>query len=284
MAPGATGRSGFGSDELRKRYPHLITCDISGYGGKSRSGDYCDMKAYDMLVQAESGLCQLTGKPDWPTRVGVSVADISCGMYSNAAILEALIRKKQTGLGCAIDVPLFSSLADWMSVPLFHYEADGKGPQIGHGLRHPSVQPYAAYKTSGDPILISVQNEREFSTLCKGVLGKPALLDDSRFGSNVARCEHSEALDKEIQESFLSMRRDELVAKLREHRIAYGEVNGVHGFANHPALTRVPVSIPGAETVDAVAPPAFIDGAVRPLGAVPAYGEHDEAIRSEFAQ
>lgn len=283
MAPGATARSGFGSKELRERYPHLITCDISGYGDASRSGPYSDMKAYDMLVQAESGISHLAGKPGWPTRTGVSVADIACGMFCHSAILEALIQVKRTGVGSSIDGSLFSSLADWMTVPLFHYEADGAGPAIGHGLRHPSVQPYAAYPTTGDPILISVQNEREFATLCKGVLAKPHLLEDPRFSSNVARCSHSEALDAEIKQTFLSMDRAQLIDKLREHRIAYGEVNGMPGLSRHPALTRVPVSIPGGESVEAIAPPCTFDGEVRQLGAVPEYGEHGKAIRHEFA-
>lgn len=283
MAPGATARSGFGSEELRQRYPQLVTCDISGYGHKKISGPYWDMKAYDMLVQAESGLSALAGKPDCPTRCGVSVADISCGMYSHSAILEALFQAQKTGVGCAVDVSLFSSLADWMTVPLFHFEADGVGPAIGYGLRHPSVQPYAAYKTSGDPILISIQNEREFAIFCERVLEKPELLSDARFNSNVARCEHSEALDEEIAAVFVSMERAELLGKLREHRIAYGEVNGVRGFAEHPALSRVPVQIPGGDVVEAVAPPARFDGDARELRPVPAYGEHGDAIRREFS-
>lgn len=283
MAPGATARNGFGSDDLRSLYPHLITLDISGYGSRQAAGSYWDMKAYDMLVQAESGLSTLSGKPGWPTRVGVSVADISCGMFCHAAVLEALMEAKRTGQGCAIDTSLFSSLADWMTVPLFHYEADGAGPAVGQGLRHPSVQPYAAYETAGDPILISIQNEREFASLCAGVLGRPELPADERFASNVARCQNSEALDEIIQAAFLSVGRGTLVEKLREHKIAYGEVNGMQGFSQHPALARVPVALPGGETVQAVAPPSRFDGRPRELRPVPAYGEHEESIRKEFA-
>jgi crotonobetainyl-CoA:carnitine CoA-transferase CaiB-like acyl-CoA transferase len=241
------------------------------------------MKAYDMLVQAESGLSALSGKEGWPTRIGASVADISCGMFAHSAICEALFHAQRTGEGCAVDVSLFSSLADWMTVPLFHFEADGKGPAIGHGLRHPSVQPYAAYKTTGDPILISIQNEREFKDFCEKALRRPGLPEDPRFCSNVARCEHSQELDEVIQAWFLSMDRSEIVATLRKARIAYGEVNSVQGFAKHPALTRVPVGIPGGETVQAIAPPAKINGRPRKLRPVPAYGEHTEAIRKEFS-
>jgi len=283
MAPGATGRSHLGSEELRRRYPRLITCDISGYGSKETAGSYWDMKAYDMLVQAESGLSALTGKPDWPTRVGVSVADISCGMYCHSAVLEALMAQQRTGRGCAIEGSLFGSLADWMTVPLFHYEQDGQGPPSGQGLRHPSVQPYGAYETAGDPVLISIQNEREFRTFCERVLRRPDLPSDPRFSSNVARCQNSEALDAIIQAAFLAVDRATLIAALREHRVAFGEVNGVAGLAQHSALARVQVPLSSGETVQAVAPPALFDGRPRSFRPVPKYGEHDNAIRKEFA-
>lgn len=283
LAPGATARSGFGSEELRLRYPKLITCDISGYGSKDTAGSYWDMKAYDMLVQAESGLSSLTGKEDWPTRVGVSVADISCGMYCHSAVLEALFQASRTGRGCAVEGSLFGSLADWMTVPLFHFEEDGRGPTAGQGLRHPSVQPYAAYETTGDPILISIQNEREFASFCDKVLGRPELPADERFCSNVARCTHSAELDEIISASFRSVDRATLLELLRKHRVAFGEVNGLRGFSQHPALARVPVPLPGGEVTQAVAPPALFDGKSRELRPVPAYGEHDAAIRAEFA-
>lgn len=283
LAPGAAERAGFGAAELRERYPRLVTCDISGYGGRDAAGAYWDMKAYDMLVQAESGLSALSGRLGSPTRVGVSVADISCGMHAHAAVLEALMEARLTGRGTAIDASLFGCLADWMTVPLFHYEADGEGPAIGQGLRHPSVQPYAAYETSGDPVLISVQNEREFRDLCGGVLGRPELASDDRFSSNLARCRNSAALDEVIREAFLAMDRVALLERLREHRIAFGEVKGLPAFARHPALGRVLVQVPGGGAVEAVAPPARFDGAPRELRPVPAYGEHEESIRREFA-
>jgi len=283
MAPGAAERSGLGGKELRELYPRLIACNISGYGRPETANEYWNMKAYDMLVQAESGLSSLSGKPNWPTRVGVSVADIACGMYSHAAILEGLLQVRQTGKGCVIDASLFGSMADWMTVPLFHFEADGQGPAVGHGLRHPSVQPYAAYDTAGDPILISIQNEREFANLCEKVLEQPGLAADPRFCSNVARCENSAALDEVIQKVFKSLDRDVLLTRLREHGVAYGEVNDVRGFSRHPALARVPVETPDGSEVNAIAPPYTFDGAHRPLKRVPAYSEHSDAIRAEFA-
>mmetsp|Transcript_25308 Transcript_25308/g.53766 ORF Transcript_25308/g.53766 Transcript_25308/m.53766 type:complete len:284 (-) Transcript_25308:300-1151(-) len=283
MAPGAADRAGFGSAALREKYPSLITVDISGYGHPESAGLYWDMKAYDMLIQAESGISTLTGKPGWPTRVGVSVADIACGMFCHASVLEALLERKRTGKGVSIDTSLFSALADWMSVPLMHWEADGKGPSIGNGLRHPSVQPYAAYETQGAPVLISIQNEREFASLCEKVLERPDLPKDEKFCSNVARCSNSAALDEIIKASFLSMDRTALIDKLRTHRIAYGEVNDMEGFSKHPALTRVPVELPDGSKVQAVAPPAQFDGKPAQLRPVPGYAQHDEQIRKEFA-
>jgi len=284
MAPGAAARSGFGSEELRKKYPKLVTCDLSGYGNKKDAGSYWDMKAYDMLVQAESGISVLAGKPGKPTRCGVSIADIAMGMYSHSAILEGLMQAKATGVGCAIDASLFGCLADWLTVSMFHYEADGRGPAIGHGLRHPTIQPYRDYKTRGDPVLISVQNEREFVTFCKGVLEKPELLEDARFKSNVKRCENSEALDREIEEVFMRIDRDELIERLKKERIAYGQVNGMRGFSQHPALKRVPVKVAASgDTVMSVAAPARFNGEPRIQGEAPAYGQHNEAVRKEFA-
>jgi len=167
---------------------------------------------------------------------------------------------------------------------MFHYEADGRGPAIGHGLRHPTIQPYRDYKTRGDPVLISVQNEREFVTFCKGVLEKPELLEDSRFKGNVARCQNSEALDREIEQVFMRIERDELIQRLKKERIAYGQVNGMRGFSQHPALQRVPVKIAASgEVVQSVAAPARFNGEPRIQGEAPAYGQHSEAIRKEYA-
>ncbi len=279
LAPGAAARAGFDSAGLRRRNPRLITVDISGYG---EDGAYADMRAYDLLVQAESGLCSVTGAADGPGRVGVSVCDISCGMYGHAAVLEALIARERTGRGCAIDASLFAGVADWMTVPLLHWEADGKGPPR-IGLNHPSIHPYGAYPTKGgDPILIAIQNEREFARLCAEVLLRPDLPADPRFRDNVARCANRPAFDAVVREVFGDIDRDRLIARLRAAGIAYGEVNDVGGLARHAALRRVRVGIPSG-AVDIVAPPARFDGGMRDLGPVPAAGEHSDAIRAEFA-
>ena len=280
LAPGAAARAGFGSAGLRRRNPRLITLDISGYGDE---GAYAGMKAYDLLVQAESGLCWVTGSPDAPGRVGVSACDIACGMYSTMAVLEAVIARQQTGVGCALDNSLFAGMADWMTVPLAHYEYDGKGPPR-IGLNHPSIHPYGAYDTKdGAPILIAIQNEREFARLCADVLERPDLPADPRFESNVARLDHRAAFDAIIAEMFATLERDEVIHRLRAAQIAFGEVNDVAGLARHPALRRARVAIPGGEAA-IVAPPARIDRATRDLGPVPALGEHSDAIRREFGQ
>ena len=219
-----------------------------------------------MLVQAESGISVLAGMPGRPTRTGVSVADIAMGMYAHAAVLEGLVHVRNTGEGCAIDASLFGCLADWLTVSLFHYEADGQGPAIGHGLRHPAIQPYRDYKTKGDPILISVQNEREFKTFCNGVLERPDLLKDPKFNSNVARCENSAELDKIIETTFMKLDRKVLVEKLRKERIAYGMVNGMRGLSEHPALTRVPVQCPSGDIHMSIAAPARFNGKPRKMG------------------
>ena len=279
LAPGAAARAGFASAELRRRNDRLITLDISGYG---EDGAYADMKAYDLLVQAESGLCSVTGGADAPGRVGVSVCDVGCGMYSTMAVLEALIARGISGKGCAIDTSLFAGMADWMTVPLLHWEADGKGPPR-IGMNHPSIHPYGAYPTKdGAPILIAIQNEREFARLCADVLERPELPEDPRFASNLARLDNRAPFDEILTGVFRSIEREALIVRLRDAKIAFGEVNDVAGLARHPALRRIEVGLPGA-SADLVAPPARFDRQIRALGPVPEAGQHSTAIRKEFA-
>ncbi len=280
LAPGAAARAGLGVKRLRDSYPRLIVCDITGYG---EEGAYAQMKAYDLLVQAESGLSSITGGPNEMGRVGVSVCDIACGMYAYMAVLEALLARERTGQGAHLRCSLFDSVAEWMAVPLLHFDYGGAAPPRV-GLRHPSIHPYGAYPTrDGPPVLISIQNEREFVDLCRGVLGEPGLAGDPRFSSNVARCEHAAALDAIIEQRFCSMARPRLLAQLRESRIAYGEVNGVEGLSRHPALRRTsvdthsgPVSLP--------APPVRVDEREPRLGRVPEIDEQGGAIRAEFGE
>lgn len=278
LAPGAAARAGFDSGRLCENHPRLITCDISGYG---EQGEYAQMKAYDMLVQAESGMCSITGSPERPGRIGVSACDIACGMYATMAIFEALIARERTGKGRAVKTSLFEGMADWMTVPLLLHDYAGEGP-ARTGLSHPMIQPYGAFDTrGGPPILIAIQNEREFARFCGQVLDNPALNSDPRFSTNPARMEHVGELRETINAVFTSLDRGTLIERLRAAQIAYGEVNDVSRLSTHPALRRTEVSTPSG-TVNLVSPPVRVNGASPHLGSVPALGEHSAAIRAEF--
>ena len=279
LAPGAAERAGFGSATLRARHPRLITVDVSGYGSGNA---YAPMKAYDLLVQAESGLANITGHPAGPGRVGVSACDIACGMAAHAAVLEALIGRGVTGQGRALAVSLFDGMADWMNVPLLYFEGTGTEPKRV-GLAHPSICPYGAFDTAdGSAVLISIQNEREWAKLCDAVLGEPELPRRSGFESNNARVANRPAVDARVAQAFATMTRAAAAERLQQASIAFGFVNGLADLAAHPALRRIAVETPGG-TASLVAPPALVDGGSRPLGPVPAVGEHSEQIRREFA-
>ena len=279
LAPGAAARAGFGSEALRAKHPRLITVDISGYG---TGHAYSDMKAYDLLVQAESGLAGITGHPAGPGRIGVSACDIACGMDAHAAVLEALIARGTTGQGCRLDVSLFSGAADWMNVPLLYYEGTGCVPQR-LGLAHPSISPYGAYPTvDGGLVLISIQNEREWAVFCDRVLEEAGLAQADGFDSNNARVANRAAVDLRIGSILVRLTRDEAAARLKAAGTAYGFVNDLADLATHPALTRTTVETP-AGPASIVAPPVTVDGRVRSLGPVPGLGEHGARIRAEFA-
>ncbi|WP_340117738.1 CaiB/BaiF CoA-transferase family protein [Pelagibius sp. 7325] len=279
LAPGAAGRLGLGHDVLRKAHPRLITCDISGYG---EAGPYAKMKAYDLLVQAESGLASITGRPEGPGRVGVSVCDIACGMYAYQAVLEALLLRGRTGEGSALATSLFSGMADWMTVPLLHQDY-GPGAPKRVGLNHPSIAPYGVYACQGgDEVVFSIQNEREWKRLVEEVLQRPEILDDPRFADNTARVENRPALDAIIDAVFSALDRDTLTTRLFDAAIAYGAVNTPADLSHHPQLRRVTVATPSGP-VELVAPPVERRGSDWDLGAVPAIGEHSDALRKEFA-
>jgi crotonobetainyl-CoA:carnitine CoA-transferase CaiB-like acyl-CoA transferase len=278
LAPGAAARAGFGSDQLRERYPRLITVDISGYGD---IGDYATMKAYDLLVQAESGLAMITGHPAGPGRVGVSACDIACGMAAHAGVLEALIGRGITGKGEGLEVSLFDGMADWMNVPLLFYEGTGKAPQR-LGLAHPSICPYGAFSTSdGALVLIAIQNEREWAEFCARFLDEPDLPSRQGFETNVIRVANRSMVDAHIGAAFAKMTRDEAARKLRAANTAYGFVNDVPTFAKHPALRRASVGTANGP-VSIAAPPVIFSGETRELGPVPTIGEHSAAVRAEF--
>jgi itaconate CoA-transferase len=279
LAPGALARAGFGSAALRERHPTLITVDISGYG---EGGAYSRMKAYDLLVQAESGLASITGHPAGPGRVGVSVVDIATGMNAHAAVLEALIARGRTGRGSAIAVSLFDAMADWMNVPLLFFEGTGRAPQRV-GLAHPSICPYGAFALAdGAQVLISIQNEREWAGFCAGVLRQPDLPAREGWRSNNERVANRAAVDAHVATVFAAMTRAEAAATLDAAGTAYGFVNGVADLATHPALRRIEAPTAGGP-VSLAAPAVRMDGAARGALPVPALDEHGAAIRAEFA-
>jgi len=279
LAPGAASRAGFDSAYWRGQNPRLITVDISGYG---EDGPYANMKAYDLLVQCETGLASITGAPEQPGRVGVSICDIACGMYAHAAVLEALLEREQTGLGQGLAVSLFDALAEWMTVPLLHQEHSGEPPPR-IGLHHPSIAPYGSYRCGDDQwVVISIQNQREWEAFCAQVLERAPIAEDPQFATNSDRYRNREALDTVVDEIFSTLTRDAVVERLKLGRVAYGAVNSVADLSAHPQLRRQNVATPSGSAA-LVAPPVKRTAGERPLNPVPSIGEHNDALRGEFA-
>ncbi|MBR0693522.1 CaiB/BaiF CoA-transferase family protein [Bradyrhizobium lablabi] len=269
LKPGSMDKLGFSRERLRKDYPRLIMCTISGYGD---TGPYADRKAYDLLIQAESGLASITGGPEGASRVGISLVDVATGATAHASILEALIARGRTGQGADIRISMFDVMADWLTVPLLNAE-DGKPPKR-MGLAHPSIAPYGVFRSKdGKEILISIQSEREWKKLCAEVLGQPDLPNDPRFASMVERVRNRALTDRTVGESFSRLTRDELLAKLAEADIAFAEVNTMADLAIHPHLRRIEVDTPNGR-VAYPAPAAIFVGETRHYGKVPAIGEH----------
>jgi itaconate CoA-transferase len=279
LKPGALARLGFPIEALRKRHPSLICCSISGYGD---SGPLAQRKAYDLLIQTETGLTSITGGPESPGRVGVSIVDIATGAAAHAAILEALIARGRSGRGTDIRISMFDVMADWLTVPLLNAEA-GKPPKRV-GLGHPTISPYGVFMAKdGKPILISIQNDREWRSLCKGVLGDASLADDPRFATNLARVRHRPQTDGRVAETFAAATHDELVERLTNADIAFAEVNGMEELSRHPHLRRASLETPKGE-IAYPAPAAIFDGKPRRLGAVPELGGHTRSALGEAAE
>ena len=277
LKPGVVAKLGFSIDELRRKYPRLICCSIAGY---SATGPYAKRKAYDLLVQAESGLSSLTGGPEAPARVGVSVVDIATGMNAYEGILEALLRRAVTGEGGEVQVSLFGSMAEWMSVPLLQ-TAGGKPPKRV-GFSHPTVAPYGVFATrDGTPILISIQNDREWVVLAKRILERPALASDARMATNVARVANRAEMDKIIADVFGTLDIDALADMLDAAEIAYGRVNDVQGLIDHPHLHLTKVVTPNGPA-DMPSPAAVHVGVPMSYGPVPALGADTDRVRLEF--
>lgn len=275
---GAVDSLGLDYESLKLINPQIIMCSISGYG---ETGPYADMKAYDLLVQAESGLSSITGNAEGPTRVGISLCDISTGLSAYAAILRALIRRGKTNTGTHIKASLFDVIADWMNVPLLHQDYGGKQPPLV-GMNHPSIAPYGIYPTGdGKGVVISIQNEREWKVFCREILKDKTIATDPRFDSIVQRVRNRPALDEIIIGVFTRYSQTDLTNLLREHQIAYGRLNLLEDVLVHPQRRKVtvdtpsgPVALTASGVVTDEDPPVSLP--------VPALGQHSDLIRAEF--
>jgi itaconate CoA-transferase len=282
LAPGATGRLGFGAESLQERHPALFVCDVSGYGS---SGPFRDKKAYDLLVQCEAGLVSITGTPETPSRVGVSIADIACGMYAYSGILTALLRRERTGEGAAIEVSLFEALAEWMGFPAYYAMYGGKEPPRT-GASHAAIAPYGPFECGdGEVIFLGIQNEREWERFCEVVLERSALAQDERFASNSERVENRDDLHQDIEAILRTFSSREVLERLEEAKIANARMRTVRGLLEHPQLeardrwTEVGSSV---GPLRALLPPATIDGIEPLMGPIPSVGEHTEKILAEI--
>ncbi len=282
LAPGAAARLGLSAEALRPAHPGLVVCDISGYG---EDGPYRDRKAYDLLIQSEAGFLSVTGSPDEPAKAGCSIADIAAGMYAYSAILAALYARQRDGIGAHIDVSMLESLVEWMGYPLY-YAFDGAAPPARSGAEHATIYPYGPF-TAGDggTVMLGLQNEREWSVFCDRVLDDVAIASDPRFVSNSLRHANRDALRARILESFARSTAADLVARLDAAQIANARMNTMDGVWAHPQLAardrwrRVETPV---GPVTAALPPARHDRFEYRMDAVPALGQHTEAILAEL--
>ncbi len=282
LAPGATSRMGFSHDALKKKYPKLIVCDISGYGA---DGPYRDKKAYDLLIQAESGLVSITGTPDTPVKAGCSIVDISAGMYAYSNILAALIQRGKTGEGCRIDVSMLESMSEWMSFPLY-YAYDGASPPPRTGAAHATIYPYGPFEVGdGKTLMVGLQNEREWAVFCDKVLQRSELKDDPRFSSSTRRSESRQALYEIIVDAFSGLTYDAVVAKLDEAKIGNAALNEMKDVWNHAQLNarnRWQEVVAPVGKIKAMLPPGMPESFDPRMDPVPALGEHTDAILAEL--
>ncbi len=274
LRPGAVEKLGLGFDTLCERNPSLVMCSISGYGNQ---GEYSKMKAYDALIQAESGLCSVTGPPGQPSKVGSSVCDISTGLTAYGEILKALLKRGRDNIGSHVECSLFGVLSEWMAVPLLFYEY-GEKLLGGTGMDHPQIAPYGAYQTGDGPIFIVIQNPREWQLLCEKGLERPELTNDPRFSSNEKRVENREELKQCFENIFKKMSRSEISRKLLAAGIACGNINNIADLALHPALQRRTMEVNG-KTFSTI---RRTGDASRKALAVPEKNEHGDKLREEF--
>ena len=282
LAPGAAARLGLSFEALHEQFPRLIVCDISGYGA---DGPYRDKKAYDLLIQSESGFLSVTGSGAEPAKAGVSIADIAAGMYAYSNILAALIRRGRTGRGCRIDVSLLESMVEWMGYPLY-YAFDGAPPPPRAGAAHATIYPYGPFAAGdGGTVMMGLQNEREWRIFCERVLERPALADDARFDSNSRRSAARDELRAIIVETFSGLTAEQVAARLDAAGIANARVNDMHDVWQHAQLAArgrwAEVGTP-AGPVPALLPPGAPEAFTSRMDPVPALGAHTESILREL--
>jgi len=281
LAPAAIRRLGLDAARLTERHPRLVACQLSGYG---ETGPYSDRKAYDLLIQAEAGILAVTGSPDAPAKAGISIADIAGGMYAYSGILSALLQRTATGRGGVVAVSLFAALAEWMSHPLQLTRLTGQPPSR-QGARHATIVPYGDYVTaSGDKVLLAVQNEAEWTRLCRDVLDLPGMASDSRFAGNQQRVEHREEVERRLGPAVARLATSELVRRLERAQIAYASVKEVGQVLSHPQLAPRWEAITAGDRLVEVLPPPVQHSDFGPvLGPVPRHGQHTAAVLAEIA-
>lgn len=281
LAPGAAERLGLGADELRAERPELIHVSVSGYGA---GGPYSSKKAYDLLIQCESGLMSLTGTEEVPSKVGISVADIASGMYAYSGILTALLDRAVTGEGATLEVSMLEALGEWMGNPLNFAVHSGRSPRRSGG-RHASIAPYGPFRAKDAPVFLGIQNEREWERFCREILEQPDLATDGRFTPNARRVENREELTALIEDAFASTPAEVLLVKLEQAGIANALLRDMVSFAAHPQLeARSRWAEHGSPVgpIRALIPPATLDGASPVMGPVPDVGEHTDSILEEL--
>lgn len=281
FGPGAIDRLGFGIDVLKEKYPQLIICSISGYG---ENGPYREKKAYDLLVQCEAGLVSVTGSEEVPSKVGISVADIAAGMYAYSGILSALIARSRTGKGSVLEISMLEALGEWMGFPLYYTNYSGNEPKR-NGASHATIYPYGPFRTGNDKtVFLAIQNEREWEMFCNQVLQQPKLFDDARFRANSDRLQNKSVLQDIIDEVFLQLTAEEVIARLEQAKIANARLNTVQDFWDHPQLKARnrwrQVETP-AGPVQSLLPPVTMEGVEPCMGPIPALGQHNEKILLE---
>lgn len=282
LAPGAADRLGLSYEALSDKHPQLIVCNISGYGD---DGPYRDKKAYDLLIQSESGFLSVTGTPESPSKAGCSIADIAAGMYAYTNILSALIQRQKTNKGCNIDVSMLESMVEWMNYPMY-YAYEGAQPPIRAGAAHATIYPYGPFNAGdGKSVMLGLQNEREWASFCAIVLRASELATDERFKSNSDRVANRNELKSIIDHAFSKLTAEQVVELLEEAQIANAHVNDMHDVWNHPQLKARDrwVSVGTSEgAIPALLPPGRTNAFKPRMDAVPGLGQHSASILAEL--